>query len=140
MQPPGSGDPNPGRSYFAQLLMNLFNGGQPFAGAGGGGANPSLGQFPAAPGSGLQGLFPAAPSGPPTDMSVAGPWGAGIDPTQTAATPATPAPATPATPPTPPRSEPQFAGPTPSPSTLRPGPVRHPPNPKVGKKPAAKKT
>jgi hypothetical protein len=91
MQPPGN-DPNPNRSFLAQLLMNIFNRGQPFAGAGGapggaGGLEYVGNQFPAAPGSGQTGMFPAAPQGgAPTDMSVMGPWGAGIDPAATAGT------------------------------------------------------
>jgi hypothetical protein len=79
MLPPGGGggqDPNPDRSFLARLIMNLFNQGQPFQGAGGG-QGAGQGMFPAAPGSGISGMFPQPPGGPPTDMSVAGPWGAG---------------------------------------------------------------
>lgn len=108
MQPPGS-DPSPQRSLLAQLLMSIFNQGQPFGGGQqGGGSAGNAGMFPAAPGSGMSGLFPAAPAGPPTDMSVAGPWGAGIDP---ATTGGTAAPVTPQEAPTPsPRPGPSQIG------------------------------
>lgn len=107
MQPPS--DPNPQRSFLAQLLMNIFNRGQPFSGV----DSQPQNLFPAAPGSGLSGLFPAAPAGPPTDMSLPGPWGAGIDPATTAATPATVPTPTPR-PQTLPRS-----GPVPPPKSLQ---------------------
>src|SRR5262245_15992755 len=61
---------NPQRSALAQLIMNLFNQGQPFRdiGAGAGAGTP----FPAAP--------PPPPGAAPTDMSIPGPWGAGMIP------------------------------------------------------------
>ena len=115
MQPPGA-DPNPNRSFLAQLLMSIFNRGQPFQGAGGGGGSGNM--FPAAPGSGMSGMFPQAPGGPPTDMSVAGPWGAGrgIPPDlEWTATPEQIASGTPI-----------GGAPTPSPRPRRPGERLHP--------------
>jgi hypothetical protein len=66
------------------------------------------------------GQFPAAPAGPPTDMSVAGPWGAGMGPPATtgaigggAVPTPTPAPRGPGQPP--PISQDQLNGPPPIP-------------------------
>lgn len=89
---PQPADPNSGRSALAQLLMNIFNQGQPFNPMGGpqGAGGAGSGMFPAPPGSGVSGMFPSPPGGAPTDMSVAGPWGAGIDTAPTGAAPGIP--------------------------------------------------
>jgi hypothetical protein len=80
---------NDGRSLLAKLIAMLRGGNSmvgsgPLGGGMGGGAfPPPPGAFPPPPGQdgSIPDIFPQAPTGgPPTDMSVAGPWGAGIPP------------------------------------------------------------